>query len=226
MRGSSAVNALGTPELVAVGTVFAVVLVLFQAVVGGLRVLLNTQIAAMLHACLAQALVCTLIAIAVACSRAWIEYPVAVSPGVRRAGVICCALLFIQLGIAAVMRHSFAGLAIPTFPWATPQGGLLPAAWDFKVAIHFAHRCMAAVLTVALIWFAVKVRRDRGAPSGMRLGAVTLVGFLAMQIFLGAEIIWTRRDPVVTTGHVLIGALTLATAFWLTWLAHRDAIES
>jgi len=205
---------------------FAVALVVFQAVVGGLRVLLDTQLAAMLHACLAQALVCTLIAISVACSRAWIEHPVPVAPGLRRAGVVCCGLLFIQLGIAAVMRHSFAGLAIPTFPWSTPEGGVLPAVWGFKVAIHFAHRAMAAILTVALVWFAVKIWRDRGAPSGMHLGAIALVCLLAMQIFLGAQIIWTYRDPVVTTGHVLVGALTLATAFWLTWLAHRDAIES
>jgi len=207
-------------------TGFAVALVLVQALVGGLRVLYDTQLAAMLHACLAQALVCTLIAIAVGCSRAWIEHPVPAAPGLRRAGVVCCGLLFIQLGIAAVMRHSFAGLAIPTFPWSTPDGGLLPAAWSFKVAIHFAHRVMAAILAIALVWFAIKIWRDRGAPSGMRLGALALVGLLAMQIFLGAQIIWTYRDPVVTTGHVLVGALTLATAFWLTWLAHRDAIES
>jgi cytochrome c oxidase assembly protein subunit 15 len=206
--------------------VFAALLVILQAVVGGLRVLLNAQLAAMLHACLAQAVVCTLIAIATGCSRSWISHPVPVGAAVRRTGVICCSLLFVQLGIAAVMRHSFAGLAIPSFPWSRPGGGLLPAVWDFKVAIAFAHRAMAVLLTVALVGFALQVRRDRGAPAGMRTAAAALVGFLALQIFLGAEIIWTLRDPVVTTGHVLVGALTLATAFWLTWVAHRDAIES
>jgi len=206
--------------------VFAIGLVLVQAVVGGLRVLLNAQVAAMLHACLAQAVVCTLIAISVGCSRSWLEQPVAASPGVRRAGIVCCTLLFVQLGIAAVMRHSFAGLAIPTFPWSTPDGGLLPGAWSFKVAIHFAHRAMAAVLTVALLWFALRIWRDHGVPAAMRTGALALVSLLALQLVLGAQIIWTYRDPVVTTGHVLVGALTLATAFWLTWVAHRDAIEA
>jgi cytochrome c oxidase assembly protein subunit 15 len=60
----------------------------------------------------------------------------------------------------------------------------------------------------------------------MRTGASALVSLLCLQIFLGATIIWTYRDPLVTTGHVLIGAVTLATTFWLTWLAHRDAIEA
>jgi cytochrome c oxidase assembly protein subunit 15 len=64
--------------------VFAVVLVLVQALVGGLRVLLDRQhvemvntsvgrLFAMLHACLAQLFVCTLIAIAAGCTRSWIK---------------------------------------------------------------------------------------------------------------------------------------------------------
>ena len=215
---------------------FAVALVLAQAVVGGLRVLLDPRalpsletsvgrLFAMLHACLAQLFVCTLIAAAVACTRGWIERPVPVSDGLRRIGRICCVLLFIQLAIAAVLRHSFAGLAIPTFPYSTPDNHLLPAHWDFRVAIHFAHRCMAAVLAVALLLFSFLIRRDRGSTLAMRAGASALISLLVLQIFLGAQIIWTQRTASTTTAHVLVGALTLATTFWLTWVAHRDTIE-
>jgi heme a synthase len=215
---------------------FGVALVLTQAVVGGLRVLLDPiqigaigtslgRLIAMLHACLAQALACTLIALAASCSGSWIAKPRPVGKSLRRAGVVCCALLFLQLGIAAVMRHSFAGLAIPTFPWSTPEGGLLPAEWDFRVGINFAHRAMACIIAVAVSVFAVSIWRDRAASPGMRAGASSLVSLLAFQILLGAAIIRSYRAVSVTTGHVLVGALTLATAFWLTWLAHRDAIE-
>lgn len=218
-------------------SVFAVVLVLTQAVVGGLRVLLDNlhvamvdtsvgRLFAMLHACLAQLFVCTLLAIAIASTRGWIEGRTSqVSDGVRRAGRICCALLFVQLAIAAVLRHSFAGLAIPTFPFSTPQGGLLPAAWDFRVAIHFAHRVMAAIIGVAVLWFAIRLWSDRKASLGIRTGASALVSLVALQILLGAQIIWTQRSAEMTTAHVLCGAVTLATTFWLTWLAHRDAVE-
>jgi len=216
---------------------FAVGLVLVQAVVGGLRVLLDHlalpsletslgRLFAMLHACLAQLFACTLIAVAVACTRGWIERPVPVSAGLRRAGRICCALLFLQLAIAAVLRHSFAGLAIPTFPYSAPDHHLLPAHWDFRVAIHFAHRVMAGVLAVALTLFAFLVRRDRGSTLAMRAAASALVTLLVLQIFLGAQIIWTQRTAETTTAHVLVGALTLATTFWLTWVAHRDALEN
>jgi cytochrome c oxidase assembly protein subunit 15 len=215
---------------------FAVGLVLVQAVVGGLRVLLEPEevqpiatsvgeLFAMLHACLAQLFVCTLLAIATACSAGWISRPIPVSASLRRTGVLCCALLFVQLGIAAVMRHSNAGLAIPSFPWSGPDHALLPPVWNFKVAIHLAHRAMAAVLTVALITFAARIWGERAAPLGMRCGASFLVSLLALQILLGAAIIRTYRDPAVTTGHVLVGALTLATTFWLTWRAHRDVLE-
>jgi cytochrome c oxidase assembly protein subunit 15 len=215
---------------------FAVGLVVAQAVVGGLRVRLDpVQVAAvdtslgrlfaMLHACLAQAFACTLIAIALSCSRGWIERPGSAGAGARRAGVACCAFLFLQLGIAAVMRHSFAGLAIPTFPWSTPGGGLLPAAWSFRVGINFAHRIMACVIAVAVAVYAVSIWRDGAAPLAMRAGASVLVSLVAFQILLGAAVIRTLRDPLITTGHVLVGALTLVTAFSLTWLAHRDSVE-
>ena len=46
------------------------------------------------------------------------------------------------------------------------------------------------------------------------------------EILLGAGIIWTLRAPDVTTGHVAVGALLLATTFLLTWFAYRDRIEA
>ncbi|OHE89737.1 MAG: cytochrome oxidase assembly protein [Verrucomicrobia bacterium RIFCSPLOWO2_12_FULL_64_8] len=214
----------------------AVALVLFQALVGGLRVLLDRQqvamvdtsvgrLFAMLHAGLAQIYVCALFAIAAALSRSWVDGP-AFGGGrrVRRLGVVCCLLLLAQLGIAAVMRHSFAGLAIPTFPLA-PEGGLVPAFWNFKIGVHFAHRALAVVLTVALIWLAIAVWRDPLARFGQHLLAGLMLVLLSTQLALGAMVIWTARNPFYTTAHVLVGALTLAATFLLTWTAHRDELE-
>lgn len=205
---------------------FAVGLVLAQALLGGLRVLLVSEALAAVHACVAQAYMCTLIAIAAACTRGWIVRPVPVAQGVRRTGIVCCVLLFIQLSIAAVMRHSNAGLAIPFFPWSGPNHSLLPVLWNYRVAVHFAHRTMALVLAIALVVFALRLWRDPGASIGMRSGASLLVSLLALQILLGAAIIRTLRDPLITTAHVVVGAATLATAFWLTWRAHRDPLEA
>jgi cytochrome c oxidase assembly protein subunit 15 len=215
----------------------ALAIVIIQGLIGGKRVLLDSlavpgfemtlgQMLRIPHGVLAHLYVCVLIAIAVALSRSWLSRTLPVSPGLRRFGLIACALMVVQLIIAATMRHNFAGLAIPTFPYSTADGGWLPAHWNFHVNIHFAHRVMALVLTVVLVWFATKIWRDPGASLLMRCGVSLLMGLLALQILLGAHVIWQMREAHVTTGHVVVGAMLLANTFWLTWLAHHDILEN
>ena len=212
------------------------VIVGLQGVIGGQRVLLDAthvpgfamslgQMLRVPHGVLAQLYICILIAIAAACSKSWIEQPLAISPRVRRTALICTSLLLVQLTIAVFIRHNNAGLAIPFFPYSTAQHALLPPQWDFRIALQFAHRGMALVLTVALAVLVIFVRRDRASTLPMRAAASALISLLALQIFLGAQIIWTFRRSDVTTAHVIIGALILATTFWLTWTAHRDTLQ-
>jgi heme a synthase len=215
---------------------WAVAIVVVQGIIGGQRVTLDAidvpwfhmslgQILRIPHGILAQIYVCMLIALALACSKAWIERTTSVGPAVRRLGIACTALMLVQLVIATTMRHNAAGLAIHTFPFSTPDHHWLPDAWNFRVGIHFAHRVMAAVLAVALTWFAWAIRRDRASTLAMRAGASALISLLVLQILLGAQVIWTLRKPEMTTAHVVVGALTLAVIFWLTFIAHRDQIE-
>ena len=214
----------------------ALAIVIVQGLIGGKRVLLDSlavpgfeitlgQRLRIPHGSRAHLSVCILFAIAMALPRTWRETAIPVRPNLRWAGVTCTLLLVVQLAIAATMRHNFAGLVIPTFPYSNAEGDWLPSDWNFLVGIHFAHRVMAAVLTVTLSWFAVKLWRDPGATLLMRCGASLLVSLLALQILLGAHIIWQLREPHVTTAHVVVGALLLAVTFTLTWLAHRDLIE-
>lgn len=219
---------------------FAVALLLVQAVVGGLRVLLNSiqvesvdtslgQIFAMLHACVAQMFVCVLLAVAAALSRPWIEGVRKGSPPVSRnvrfLGVACCGLLLAQLAIAAVMRHSFSGLAIPTFP-LMPDGGLLPTHWNFGVSINFAHRAAALALGVSVAFYVAAVWRDGAMPSAIKRLAGLVMLLLAVQICLGAATIWSARNPYTMTAHVAVGALLSATTFLLTWIIHRNQLEN
>lgn len=223
---------------------FAVGLVVFQGMLGGLRVLLDAlhvaaietsvgRLFAMAHACTAQFFLGVLVVIAAACTRGWITGAGAPRDGVgdgaaneavRRWAAWGVALLFVQLAIAAVMRHSHAGLSIPWFP--TSQGGaLVPTEWDFRVAIHFAHRAMAVVLTVALVGLALKVAAAPGSSRTMRRVGAWIVGLLLLQIFLGAATVSSMRHPHITTWHVMIGAATLATTVLLWALARRDRFE-
>lgn len=217
-------------------TWIALAIVIVQGVLGGTRVLLDQvdvpgfhmslgQMLRVPHGVLAQVYVCALIAIAASCTRRWIEQPLPVSDRVRRLGLICCTLLLVQLVIATLMRHNAAGLAILTFPHSTPTGDWLPQSWDLRVGLHFAHRVMAVVLAIALPMFVWAVRRDKHSTLAMRMAASVLLSLVVLQILLGMEIIRTLRKPDVTTSHVVVGALLLATTFWLAWVAHRDRIE-
>lgn len=215
---------------------FGLIVVGLQGFIGGQRVMLDAmhvpgfemslgQMLRVPHGVLAQLYICVLIAIAAACSKSWIERPIAVSVLVRRTALVCTSLLLVQLTIAVFIRHNTAGLSIPFFPYSTAQNSLLPPHWDYRVALQFAHRAMALILTIAIPSLVIFVRRDRAASLPMRAAASALISLLALQIFLGAQIIWTFRRADVTTAHVIVGALTLATTFWLTWTAHRDTIE-
>jgi heme a synthase len=213
----------------------AAALVVAQGALGGARVLfdrLNTgadhnlvaQVFAIAHGCTAQVFLCALVAIAVASTRLWIEraggLQRAASPALRRAGLLACGALFVQLLLGAVMRHSHAGLAIPTFP-LTAEGSLLPSAWDFRVGVHFAHRAWALVVLVALMYFAGRLWAARGAGRVLGVSALALTLGLALQIQLGALVIWTTRNPHAATLHMLGGAFLLAVCWGATLVAHR-----
>ena len=218
---------------------WALGLVVVQGVIGGTRVLLDGvavpgfamslgQMLRIPHGVLAQVFVCLLFALAAGLSRPWIERPapfLAARPRVRRLGLACVALLFVQLTVAVTMRHNYAGLAIPTFPFSTPDGGLLPASWDYRVALQFAHRIVAAAIVVGMLAYGHALWWERALPPLFRSAGVLLVALIGLQVTLGAQVIWTGRSVVMTTGHVLVGALTLAATFVVAFFTLRGSIE-
>ena len=89
------------------------------------------------------------------------------------------------------MRHTDAGLAIPDFPLMF--GGIVPDHWDPKIAIHFAHRVGALVVTLR------SSRRRRpcaGRTTGHRREltrpAALLLALVAVQVTLGALTVLSR----------------------------------
>lgn len=211
----------------AVGSLIAVVL---QGLLGGFRVLFNSLQFAMIHGCLAQIFLCMLVSIAAGQSIWWYrnmtkrDTDLAASKQVKRLGLIVCGLIFAQLIAGAIMRHSGAGLAIPTFP-LTPEGGLLPETWNFRISIHFAHRCMALVISVVYIYWAAKIVSNKQLDG--RIKALGWIGVLLLfaQITLGAMVIWTFRSPIPTTVHVMVGAFLFATSWLITFFQFKPDLD-
>ena len=198
--------------------------VIVQGVLGGVTVLYKLPLAvSVTHACLAQAFFCLTVTLAVVTGRGWAEtVPTradAGTPPLPFLAALATTAVFGQVILGAVMRHMNAGLAIPDFPLAF--GRIVPPLATPLVAIHFAHRVGALVVAAMVGWTAVRVlRRDRD-DAGLRRPAVLAVVLVALQIALGAVIIWSRRAVTPTTTHVVIGAALLATSLVITLRAFR-----
>ncbi len=194
--------------------VAALGLVVLQGILGGLTVLLQLPtIVSVAHAGMAELFLCLTAAIALVTSRGWIEAPAPVpdagTPSLRALSAGAAFVVYGQILLGALVRHSGAGLAIPDFPLAF--GRLVPPLDSALVAYHFAHRVGALVTSVCLVWLVVRLLRAPLAPFALRRPALLLVALLALQIFLGALTIWSRRAVIPTTLHLLSGALILVT---------------
>ena len=186
----------------------ALATVIAQGILGGITVLFLLPIpVSVAHACLAQTFFCLTVAIAVVTSPGWRAGRALEDPAMRRAATAAVALIFIQLLIGAVMRHTKSGLAIPDFPLSLGQ--LVPPLSAFPVAIAFAHR-VGAVLVAAAVLLVVR-EAFRSRRPGLLRGAFVLLGLLGVQITLGALTVLSRMDVAITTAHVATGALLLGT---------------
>ena len=195
----------------------ALAAVVAQGVLGGLTVLFYLPPSiSVAHACLAQTFLCITVALAYATSREWLEHPGGVTGagGAFTAGRLATAAVFVQLFLGALMRHTGAGLAIPTFPLAF--GHLVPPLDDFRIAVHFAHRVGALVVTVAVGHLAWRAQR-----AGLGRLGWTLAALVAGQIALGGIAVLTGKAVTPTTLHVALGAAILGGCFLLTLRARR-----
>lgn len=210
----------------------ALAFVIFQGLLGGFRVLLVSLDLAKIHGITAQLFLCTLVALVAGLSRWWRAIPRALPAAVaqgwsrlRWLGIGLCTLIFVQLIVGAVVRHRGAGLAISTFPHSTPEGNWLPQAWPWPVQIHFAHRVLALVITVAFVAWLWSVLRTTAIPRILKGFAVAALLLLCVQIALGAEIIWSVRAPFQTTLHMLNGAIFFAVVWLTTFGTFRPLLE-
>ncbi len=197
----------------------ALAAVVVQGILGGLTViyLLPTPVS-VVHACLAQTFFCLVIALAYTTSREWgAAAPVADSAGMRGAATVATAVVFLQLLLGAVMRHTGAGLAIPDFPLAF--GRILPPFAESAVVIHFSHRIFALLVTAAVATLAVRARRS-GDPRFVRPATLALALSLG-QIGLGAATVLLEKAVIPTTAHVATGAAILGTCFFIALRAIR-----
>jgi cytochrome c oxidase assembly protein subunit 15 len=211
-------------------------LVQLQGLLGGLRVVLDAQMVGdvrlgtafgVFHGCLGQAFLVLTAVIALLTGRWWRNLAALEIPASTRNWFLGTTLLiFLQLLIAATMRHQHAGLAIPDFPLA--HGKLWPdlseaavASYNlkrvevtvanpitaFQIGLQMVHRLVALLILGGV---AVCVVKSRPGTTLRRFAGVWL-GLILVQVALGAWTIWSNKAADVATAHVVVGALSLVT---------------
>jgi cytochrome c oxidase assembly protein subunit 15 len=195
--------------------------VIVQGLLGGITVLFFLPPAVSIgHAGLAQVFFCLTVTLALVTSPGW-RYTVdpVLDPTLRRLAATTTVLIYAQIILGATMRHNDAGLAIPDFPLAF--GRLVPHVWNAGVAIHFAHRVGGLIVTLAILATAGHIFYHHARRRELTRPAFVLLMLVSMQITLGAFVIWSGRDAVINTAHVVNGALVLGTSLLLTLRTFR-----
>lgn len=198
--------------------------VIVQGLFGGLTVLLRLPVwTSVMHAALAEIFLCVNVAIAYFASRSYGEIEPqrrGLAPGFA---VTIVVATYVQIILGAIMRHRGAGLAISDFPLSL--GHVIPPMefMNRQVAIAFSHRVGAAV--VFLLIFAGAFKALRGESGSVRVAYSLLLTLLVVQITLGAFTIWTMKNPVITSFHVVTGALLLGWSVVTTLITRTASVR-
>jgi len=205
-------------------------LVVLQGILGGVTVLLLLpKSVSISHALLAQLFLAACVLLAQATAPSWPALvlsarraPPGANGSVRWLGIATLAALEAELLLGALVRHNNAGLIIPDFPLALGQ--ILPPLESFGVTIHYLHRLCALAVLALVVATAWRARREHAGDGPLQRRVVLMLALTALQLGLGASVIWTQRDLTVTTLHVVTGGLLVA-ATMLTalraWMLER-----
>ena len=227
--------------------VAAIVGVIFQGVLGGLRVRLDARLFAQIHGCVGPAFFALTAALAAMTSRRWNvgwasptngmtmvggAHP---TPTLPRLATATAAIAYVQILLGSQLRHVQVTADVTVF----------------RIAVWF-HLLVAAALTGHVVVLAVRAKTEATGNTWLRRPAHLLLVLVALQLALGcgawvvnygwpawlAEYSWAagyvvRRESImqatVTTAHVATGSLILAVAVVLalrTWRVKLGAEAS
>ena len=226
----------------------AFLLVIFQGILGGLRVRWNLDWLGVPHGAVAQIFLVLTTSIAIFTSRWWLETAtkkqISVPRGLRSHVFYLTLLIFVQLLIAATIRHQHAGLAIWDFPTAhgkiwpdtspaaiadynanRPPGLIGRPITAFQVNLQMIHRLVAYAIFLGVAALPFLARKKLGGGDWLAKFSWFWLALLAVQIGLGAATVLSNKAADVTTAHVMVGALALLTgAVWWLVAARRTRL--
>lgn len=185
--------------------VIALVAVVVQGVMGGLRVTNLSRALAIIHACFAQAFFALTVSLALFTSRKWLQTAVKIgttdAARLRNLNLITLGLIYIQFIFGAILRHT---------------GSRLDA-----------HLLFAGLVTIHIFLLLRRILKNYREIPALVNPVLILSGLLVMQLTVGFGAYLTEYTAfgggvppvagvIITTSHVAIGALMLVVSVVLT----------
>lgn len=196
----------------------ALLLVIVQGVLGGLRVVWISLDLAVVHACVAQLFFATLASMALFTSAPWVQAQGVLPENdatrkLRRTLLLTAGILYGQIILGAILRH--------------PGDGSNP----MLAGLHMLGAGVVFVFVFLTIKAARKADPDKTLVSKMAHG---IAGILTLQIILGfmayIVILQDLDGPrstlqvIMNTAHMVVGALFFASTIALVWVAGRKRL--
>lgn len=200
--------------------VLALILVLFQAGLGGAAVL-NDLAAEIVMVHLGTALFILALLMLITISSFNLDRPLtrpAVSANAGWLALAASAGTLVLMLIGAYV--AVAGYELACSGWPLCNGEVVPGSTATSVQVHFGHRVLALLLGIvltALAWQTWLQRRTAPVAFGLTLVAVALY---AAQVVIGAANIWTEVADEVSAAHLAAGTLLWATLAVLNIRVH------
>jgi len=213
--------------------VIAVVGVILQGILGGLRVTMMKDQIGIFHACVAQAFLGLLVFIALVTTKFWSSFETQhfdsqkFSP-IKALAIAITVAIYAQLALGATMRHQHRDLAILDFP--TANGAWFPDTsaaalvkintWRdaralsdvsaFQIWLQMVHRFLALIIAIAIVAVCARVWGETRYFVALKRLSLLWVVLVFGQITLGAWVIWSNKAADVATAHVALGAVMLS----------------
>ena len=202
---------------IAPSIVLMVMLLLIQAMLGGVTVLdRNSPWSVAIH--LGNALLLLVVVVGIHdAARGRTRAGQAAPSWVRPTALVAMVAALFAMMSAAITSKSGASLACYT--WPSCQGSFTPDWTDGGEVIHMIHRYLAAAFAMALLVLLAGCLRDQRVPEAIRRQSLVTAGLVALQVGLGAlVIIWQVpiEDAVL---HQANGVLTFGLVADLFWRA-------
>lgn len=194
----------------------AVLLVVFQGILGGLRVLWVSVDMALIHACVAQVFFAVLVAMTVFVTDTWRERRDVLPDGedttrLRRLAYMTVGVIYVQIVLGALLRHPGAGLAA-----------------EFT-AVHVTGAFFVVGLVLAVF---VLIEKYFDTHSIVRRTSWVLLGAMGLQFALGLAallvMLYDGSGPggytarvVLTVAHLVVGALLFGASVVMALLVAR-----